>query len=700
MSLARRVLWSVCLVVLAIPFAACQPKRKPVPTAAQQKAETAPPSELQQIQALEDRRALSNGLIVQWSRSHPDPLIRARALLALARVQKPSTAQAIAEALSDPAPLPRYEAAFAAGEMGTWVPVPEATRKMLVQSLLAAEANEAELPVKLTQLEALGKLGTPAAVERLADRLLGTEPQVAARAALSLGVAAKAGAQLPGRVITGTAPMLKPEASPGERFGAAYALAMSRLPAARPALLLCARDPEAEVRLLCARGLGDIGSDTDAVTLRRLLDDPDYRVVVEATRALAKLAGRCRSGACPALGALSDLSFRIDRLERGDVAGGAQPLLALAQQGLPMSGRPLLASLRGRVIAGAGKVQGRLKADFANIDCRLAATMDKQQGKLEDVLLCGGGLIPEARRLILGLNELATAPAKDPERRVLDVAPYLRHGDNGVKAAALNVLGELKAKSAADRIRPLIDSSDLILATAAASAAGKIGDTQAIPQIRALVMKTAKLPELAGPIAEALANLNAKDAEVELRAMLQSPYTNQRLAAAQALTKLTGTKVEVPEVEAGEGPFKVPYVPKNAKLVIKTEKGEIEVKLYEDAPMTAGNIYRLAQRGFFRNLTFHRVVPDFVVQGGDPRGDGEGGPGYTIRDEINHHPYAAGVVGMALSGPDTGGSQFFITTSPQPHLDGRYTAFGEVVAGREIVHQLLEGDKILDVRAQ
>ena len=91
----------------------------------------------------------------------------------------------------------------------------------------------------------------------------------------------------------------------------------------------------------------------------------------------------------------------------------------------------------------------------------------------------------------------------------------------------------------------------------------------------------------------------------------------------------------------------------------------------------------LARRGFFNGLAWHRVVPNFVVQDGDPRGDGEGGPGYTIRDELNQRPYLRGTVGMALDGPDTGGSQFFITHSPQPHLDGRYTVFGRVVSGMD-----------------
>jgi len=132
---------------------------------------------------------------------------------------------------------------------------------------------------------------------------------------------------------------------------------------------------------------------------------------------------------------------------------------------------------------------------------------------------------------------------------------------------------------------------------------------------------------------------------------------------------------------------------------IETDRGTIELELaILDAPLTVANFIALARRGFFDGIAIHRIVPDFVVQDGDPRGDGEGGPGYTIRDEINMRPYLRGTLGMALDWEDTGGSQFFITHSPQPHLDGRYTVFGHVVAGMDVVDRLIPGDVIRRVR--
>jgi cyclophilin family peptidyl-prolyl cis-trans isomerase len=134
-------------------------------------------------------------------------------------------------------------------------------------------------------------------------------------------------------------------------------------------------------------------------------------------------------------------------------------------------------------------------------------------------------------------------------------------------------------------------------------------------------------------------------------------------------------------------------------VFIDTERGTIEFELAVlDAPQTARSFITLARKGFFNGLQVHRVVANFVMQDGDPRGDGEGGPGYTIRDELNERPYLRGTVGMALAWKDTGGSQFFITHSPQPHLDGQYTAFGHVVNGMDVVDRVRAGDTIKSIR--
>ncbi len=140
------------------------------------------------------------------------------------------------------------------------------------------------------------------------------------------------------------------------------------------------------------------------------------------------------------------------------------------------------------------------------------------------------------------------------------------------------------------------------------------------------------------------------------------------------------------------------YVGKTLNATIYTVRGPIRLELFgTDAPITVWNFLSLARSGYYRNTRFHRVVPNFVAQDGDPRDDGNGGPGYAIRDEMNRRRYERGAVGMALSGPDTGGSQYFITHSPQPHLDGHYTVFGRVVRGFDVLDKIVQGDQITKV---
>lgn len=129
------------------------------------------------------------------------------------------------------------------------------------------------------------------------------------------------------------------------------------------------------------------------------------------------------------------------------------------------------------------------------------------------------------------------------------------------------------------------------------------------------------------------------------------------------------------------------------KAIIETDKGNIEIELFpKEAPNTVANFEKLANSGFYDGLTFHRVIPDFVIQGGCPKGNGTGGPGYTIKCEINPHKHGTGALSMAHAGKDTGGSQFFITHSPQPHLDGVHTVFGQVRKGMEVVNTIKPGD--------
>jgi cyclophilin family peptidyl-prolyl cis-trans isomerase len=135
---------------------------------------------------------------------------------------------------------------------------------------------------------------------------------------------------------------------------------------------------------------------------------------------------------------------------------------------------------------------------------------------------------------------------------------------------------------------------------------------------------------------------------------------------------------------------------KSPKAIIEMDAGKITIELYEkDAPGTVENFVKLAKRGFYDGLTFHRVEPGFVVQGGDPNGDGTGGPGYKIKGEFNSRKHVTGTVAMARStSPDSAGSQFYITLAPAPFLDGKYSVFGQVESGMDVVMKIRRGDRM------
>lgn len=136
---------------------------------------------------------------------------------------------------------------------------------------------------------------------------------------------------------------------------------------------------------------------------------------------------------------------------------------------------------------------------------------------------------------------------------------------------------------------------------------------------------------------------------------------------------------------------------KEYQATIETDRGTIELELYpQHAPKTVNNFVFLAREGFYDGIAFHRVISNFVIQGGDPTGTGRGGPGYRFEDELDGNPlkHETGSISMANAGPNTNGSQFFITHSPQPHLDGKHTVFGKVTDGQSVVDAIRQGDKM------
>jgi peptidyl-prolyl cis-trans isomerase B (cyclophilin B) len=137
---------------------------------------------------------------------------------------------------------------------------------------------------------------------------------------------------------------------------------------------------------------------------------------------------------------------------------------------------------------------------------------------------------------------------------------------------------------------------------------------------------------------------------------------------------------------------------KKYTATIETEKGNLVLELFaNDVPVTVNNFVFLTREGFYDNTTFHRIIPDFMAQGGDPTGTGTGGPGYKFADEFTKHTHITGALSMANAGPNTNGSQFFITYEPQPHLDHKHSVFGQLAQGAEVLKLLQSGDTLIGI---
>jgi cyclophilin family peptidyl-prolyl cis-trans isomerase len=250
--------------------------------------------------------------------------------------------------------------------------------------------------------------------------------------------------------------------------------------------------------------------------------------------------------------------------------------------------------------------------------------------------------------------------------------------DPGVRAAALGWLAE----------HPVLPYAGLTAATGAALDAGE--EDTAIAGVDALAARAEEVAAERGGVVAVLEQLAGH----------RRWLVRRRAAAALAGLDRPAPPVAGPEPRAlGVYRSIVQRTARARTVEVVSDTGAFRLRLdCPTAPLACHNFLQLAEQGYYDGVAFHRVVPDFVVQDGDPRGDGTGGPGWSIRDEINRIRYERGVLGMALSGPDTGGSQWFVTLAPQPHLDGGYTAFGRVTAGEEVLDRILPGTIIERVR--
>lgn len=611
----------------------------------------------------------------------------------------------------------RRRAALAAGR----VRLPEA-----VPALVTLLENDRDGEVRQMAAFALGLVGDGSAAPALTTALADTDPTIQGRAAEALGlighrpaapaIGAMVAAHASSGALNGLNPddMGAPKAPPIEavrlgvyalvRLGSydalasavidgtgqarsrwwpiAFALQRINDPRAAPALLALLTGDGQMTRAFAARGLGVLKEQKAAPALLAVADNAGepMAVRIQAVRGLALL---------------------------GDTRGGAVLMRLITSpqvnQNLQLEAIVALGQLRH-----AGAVDLLIDLVSASWPSARAAALQALARTDTDTFISAiSGLDPDSHwsvraALATTLGELAKERAEAP------LTTQLRDGDQRVIPSVIDALARIGSTAAVPEILARLKADDQVVRAAAARAVATLkapGAAAALTEALALSQRDGLYVARAATL-DALVTVDPAAARPLLVAALTDRDWAVRLRAAEHLRKLDPAA----DVSAMR-PAPPPIVPELAAVdtlvspefspsaYIDTSRGTIQIELAVlDAPRTVANFIALARKNYFRGVQLHRVVPDFVVQDGDPRGDGEGGPGYTIRDELNQRPYLRGTVGMALDWADTGGSQFFITHSPQPHLDGRYTVFGQVLSGMDVVDRLQQWDTIERIR--
>ena len=462
---------------------------------------------------------------------------------------------------------------------------------------------------------------------------------------------------------------------------------------------LLLHDPDPNVRANAARALGAAEYVNAVVPLIAGFHDPDSRVRVSSIRAFPALK---RPGYTGAL---------IDRQ-----VTDPNELLEIATA----LGRLLPQTDNAEAVLWLHKTNETFKHTAPEVEVALARI---SPGKyLAD--LSGEGMFKAVTAdwhtvaaVANGLGEIAALPDTFPNKSLLTASPqeHLRKllaspGSETGMPDVLRALAAFKPKDLQEVLVARLQDSDVIVRATAADLLGDLPPSEDIT--KALIgawPKTASdsLNDAALSIVDSLGKQKSPAANDALKNALDSPdYLVRRRAA--TLLKANGAgdfsaRVGTVKTKNTAADYRRALSRINRKVhaVVTTSRGSFTMELLpSEAPLTVDNFVQLAQRNYFRGITIHRVVPNFVIQDGDPRGDGNGGPGYQIRCEINEVSYDRATLGMALSGKDTGGSQWFVTHAPQPHLDGGYTVFGRVTAGMDIVDKITRGDVVRSIRIQ
>ena len=464
----------------------------------------------------------------------------------------------------------------------------------------------------------------------------------------------------------------------------AYAIQRSGDPRGAPALLGLLNTPGRYTAAFAARGLGTMKVAAAAGPLRLIVERraAPPAILIQSMRALAAIGD---AAAVPSLTRIvadtaADPAVRLEAMAALSALAGSESFDLMLD--LMSDSSPAIRATALRTLARVdpdtffGTLAGQdpdrdWTVRVAEAEALATLPPARAQARLRMLLQDR-----DLRVVSAAIEALVTSKAPGADVVLMD---RLKADDFAVRAAAASGLGTLKIVASAPALVAAYRSA--------------VGDSTYVARAAMLGALAQLDPTAARPVLEEALRDREWAVRVRAAALLRDIGVAAGAVDASMRPAVPGRPIADPEWRALLSPQFSPHA------YIETDHGVIEIELaILDAPLTVASFTALARKGFFDGLAIHRVVPDFVVQDGDPRGDGEGGPGFTIRDELNMRPYLRGTVGMALDWEDTGGSQFFITHSPQPHLDGRYTVFGHVVAGMDVVDRLVPWDVIKSVR--
>lgn len=621
---------------------------------------------------------------------HSDPLVRKKAALAVGRLRDRRGTSLLVDHLRDPDSTVQAEVMFALGLLQDTAAIGAVLARYNDRPGLWREAAQ-------EGITALAKINDPRVASFFSGILRGTQTlTVDAPPIVVVQVAREVWRLGPSGPVAELIPFLR-DTLVEMRQAALYSVGRVRPPSAGSDLLLSLRDDLALLRSWAARALTKTYADSanlpaDAVMtgLRRLLADGDDGVRINALRSLGSFRLPDLSGSIIPLLGDPDVNTRVQAAATLGLTGG--PAAAEALNGVLRSREPW--SVRREALLSLARVDS---ARFLNAVLAWAESSDWRDR----------AVAAEAFALV-GSADHPQRPSIDRERDGRVIARMLQAGSGSPQAP--NLLAAA---------RRLIGHPDGAVRSAAADLIARAQDPADIPALVASYRQAARdsFPDAVLSVLAALDTIAAKDAgaalkvEQEFLNVVPRPesYLVRRWAeeswpeAAErwgsAFPVETGRTLEdyrelTRRFVAGSDSSRYPHV------FLETEQRSIiELELFgPEAPLTVANFLLLVDRHYFDGNSWHRVVPNFVAQDGDRRGDGVGSSPGVIRDEINRRRYGSNVLGMALSGPDTGTSQWFLTHSPQPHLDGTYTVFGRVVSGSGALKRISQGDRINTIR--